>query len=82
MPKSGDGPRRPISMALFESVSYLIIELITLPKEKQNSIKNKFEKLLLDDEFIESTTYIVDSNKSVKKRFELVEEIIREIRNA
>ncbi len=82
LPKIGDGPRRPISMALFETVSYLIIELIDLPQETYEGIKTKFANLLSDDKFILSTTYTVDSNISVYKRFELVETIIKEMRNA
>ena len=81
LPKKGDGPRRPISMALFETVSYLIIELIDLP-QKHERIKNALAKLLSDDKFIEFTTYIVDSNISVNGRFKIVETIIQEIRNA
>ncbi len=81
LPKKGDGPRRPISMALFETVSYLIIELIDVP-EKHEKIKNELVKLLSDDKFIENTTYIVDSNISVNGRFKIVETIIQEIRNA
>jgi len=82
LPKKGDGPRRPISMALFETISYLIIELIDLPQEKHESIKSEFTKLLSEKQFILSTTYTVDSNISVYKRFEIIEEIIKEIRNA
>lgn len=82
LPKNGDGPRRPINMALFETVSYMIIELIDLTQNKNEMIKSAFTKLISDREFEESTTYIVDSNKSVNKRFELVEKIIEEIRNA
>jgi len=84
LPKKSSGPRRPISMALFETVSYLIIELIDFSqeKEKQKRITIDFDKLLSDDNFILSTTYTVDSNVSVYKRFELVEKIIQEIRNA
>jgi hypothetical protein len=74
--------RRPINMALFEAVGYLIIELIHLPKEKYKAIKDAFKELLLCSDFIRSTTYIVDSNVSINKRFELVENIIGEIRNA
>lgn len=81
LPKKGDGPRRPISMALFETVSYLIIELIDVP-ENHEWIKNALVKLLSDDKFIEFTTYIVDSNISVNGRFKIVETIIQEIRNA
>ena len=82
LPKKGDGPRRPISMALFETVSYLIIELIDLPQERHKSIKSEFAKLLSNENFILSTTYTVDSNISVYKRFEFVETVIEEIRNA
>jgi hypothetical protein len=82
LPKKGDGPRRPISMALFETVSYLIIELINQPQEKDAYIKNEFTKLLSNEKFILSTTYTVDSNISVYKRFEIIESIIEEIQNA
>lgn len=82
LPKKGDGPRRPISMALFETVSYLIIELIDLPDKKHDQIKTEFAELFSDKDFIYSTTYIVDSNISVNKRFEIVEKIIKEMRNA
>jgi hypothetical protein len=82
LPKKGDGPRRPISMALFETISYLIIELIDLPESNHKSIKSEFAKLFSNDDFIYSTTYIVDSNISVNKRFEIVGKIIKEIQNA
>jgi len=82
LPKKGDGPRRPISMALFETVSYLIIELIDLPQDKNESLKGALVKLLSDNNFIQNTTYIVDSNISVNGRFKIVETIIQEIRNA
>lgn len=82
LPKKGDGPRRPINMALFETVSYLIIELIDLLDKKTDYIRNGFEKLLSDTNFTRSTEYTVDSNISVYKRFELVEKIIEEIQNA
>ena len=80
LPKKGK--RRPISMALFEAAGYLIIDLIDLPEEKYKAIKDAFTELLLCSAFIRSTTYIVDSNVSINKRFELVENIIQEIRNA
>ncbi|MFH0727767.1 MAG: DUF262 domain-containing protein [Pseudomonadota bacterium] len=82
LPKKGDGPRRPISMALFETVGYMMIELIDEPDEKREGIKKGLTKLLSDNDFILSTTYTVDSNISVYRRFELVETIIQEIRNA
>jgi hypothetical protein len=82
LPKKSDGPRRPINMALFETVGYLMIELIDLIKEKHELIKSEFTILLTTDVFIRSTEYTVDSNISVYKRFEIIETIIQEIRNA
>jgi hypothetical protein len=82
LPKDGDGPRRPISMALFETVSYMMIELLDLLHEKRERVKTEFIKLLSDTNFIRSTTYTVDSNISVYKRFEIIEKLIQEIRNA
>lgn len=82
LPKKGLGPRRPISMALFETVSYLMIELIDQPQEKYEQIKNGFIKLLSNEDFILSTTYTVDSNISVYKRFAIMESFIGEIRHA
>jgi len=41
-----------------------------------------YKELLLNDEFISSTTYIVDSNKSVNKRFEIIENMTRTLRYA
>ena len=82
LPKKGDGPRRPISMALFETVSYMMFELIDLSQNNAGSIKRKLSILLSDNDFVDSIAYIVDSNKSVKKRFEFIETIIQEIRNA
>ncbi|VFN00862.1 MAG: hypothetical protein BECKG1743F_GA0114225_105243 [Candidatus Kentron sp. G] len=69
-------------MALFETAGYLMIELIDLLDKKSEIIKNRFADLLSDKEFIHSTEYTVDSNISVYKRFEIVEEKIEEVRNA
>jgi hypothetical protein len=82
LPKKNNGPRRPINMALFETVSYLMIELSDLIEEKNELIKSEFAKLLKNSDFILSTEYTVDSNISVYKRFEIIETIIQEIRNA
>jgi hypothetical protein len=82
LPKKSSGPRRPISMALFETVSYLIIETIDTISQKNMLIKKGFEKLLTDENFILSTTYTVDSTISVNKRFKITETVIQEIQNA
>ena len=80
--KEGKKNRRPISMTLFETAAYLIIELMDLPSETHGSIKNGFAALVSDEEFIHSATYIVDSKLSVDNRFALVEKTIGEIRYA
>jgi hypothetical protein len=81
-PKKENGPRRPISMALFEAVSYLMIELIGIPESKHQGVKGRYKELFENEDFVKSTTYVVDSNKSVKKRFEIIENLVGEVRNA
>jgi hypothetical protein len=79
LPKKTEGPRRPISMTLFEAVAYLIIETIDVPSEKQKNIKIEFDKLISDQKFIYSTTHIVDSKININKRFEMIEKAVKEI---
>ncbi len=79
LPKKGDGPRRPISMSLFEAVTYLVIEFLAGQNLSKDKLRTAYRNLIENDKFIESTTYIVDSNKSVNQRFELVESAIKEI---
>lgn len=82
LPKNGDGPRRPLSMALFETVGYLMIEMLDTLPAKEPGILHAYKELMQNDEFISSTTYIVDSNKSVNKRFEIIENMTRTLRYA
>ena len=82
LPKKNDGPRRPINMALFETVGYLMIESQDLIETKADIIKVRFRSLLSDKQFIRSAEYTVDSNISVYKRFDMVEAAMKEIRNA
>jgi len=81
-PPKKNGPRRPISMALFETVSYLMIRLKEIPENKYHSVKSHYNELFKNEDFVTSTTYVVDSNKSVKKRFKLIENLVEELRNA
>ena len=69
-------------MALFETVSYMIIELLDVAQTHQKLITKKFKSLLADENFIHSTTYNVDSHISIKKRFEIIESMIEEIQHA
>jgi hypothetical protein len=82
LPKNGDGPRRPLSMALFETIGYLMIEMLDTFPAKGPGILHAYKELMQNDEFISSTTYIVDSNKSVNKRFEIIENMTRTLRYA
>jgi len=69
-------------MALFETIGYIMIESQPTLGENQGLIRSDFQLLLTNQIFIRSTTYVVDSNISVKKRFEFAEEVIRRIRHA
>lgn len=72
-----DKVRRPINMALFDSLGYLACnEVVSYDIQKT---KNKVIDLLNDIEFIESITERVDSSNSVKVRFEKIEKIINEL---
>jgi hypothetical protein len=81
-PKKEGSPRRPISMALFEAVGYMMFEVIDQIPAKAYLIKAKYLELLQNKDFILSTTYTVDSNVSVYRRFEIVEQVIEEIKSA
>lgn len=85
LPKDGK-IRRPINMALFEVFMYFFIEIEEYFPEHEkfivqeyNSLKNnsRFKKSgNEDDNFVKSLTYTVDSNKSVQRRFDIVDESI------
>jgi hypothetical protein len=74
LPKVGDGPRRPINMALFESISYLLILLENYLPKMKDELSRSYNNLINDEKFINSLTYTVDSNSSVAARFSLVEQ--------
>lgn len=74
--------RRPINMALFETISYFCAILKDVSTEKHRLIIEKYKELINDEEFIKSLTYIVDSNRSVYNRFEKVDNAAKEILNA
>jgi len=68
------GRKRPINMALFESLSYLMShKAIQYYKER---IKKDIETLFSDKEFIKSLTERVDSSISVNLRFSKMDNIL------
>ncbi len=91
LPKEDGGVRRPINMALFEIATYFFIELRNefnenkkmIVQEYYNLINNKVFNETKDDkdDFVKSLTYIVDSNKSVFKRFDIIDNKIKYIKN-
>ena len=74
------GRKRPINMALFESLSYLMSfdDLINKNKDK---IKDRINSLFQDEKFINSLTERIDSSKSVEIRFNKMKEILKELEN-
>jgi Protein of unknown function DUF262 len=90
LPKKEGGTIRPINMALFEVITYFFIELENEFDEKKELILKEYNKLINnelfktsnkeDDDFVGSLTYTVDSNKSVIKRFSIIEKKIKYIK--
>ena len=81
---------RPINMALFEVMTYYFIELKDEFNLNKKIIKNEYLQLINnsdynqskneDDNFVRSLTYTVDSNKSVLKRFDIIDKKIKTIK--
>jgi hypothetical protein len=72
--------KRPINMALYESLSYLMsFDAVT---NEQINVKEKVYRLFEDKEFLDALTERIDSSKSVDIRFSKVKTILKEIDNA
>lgn len=90
LPKKEGGTLRPINMALFEVITYFFIELENEFEEKKETILKEYNRLINnelyiktndeEDDFVGSLTYTVDSNKSVIKRFSIIEKKIKFIK--
>lgn len=71
--------RRPVSMTLFECLSYFFSkDNWIIYKDK---IKVKVKELFNDSDFKKSLTSSVDSSAMVKKRFEYMDKLIEEVKN-
>jgi len=91
LPKKDGGVRRPINMALFEVATYFFIELRNEYHENKKMIVHEYNYLIENkvfneskdekDDFVKSLTYIVDSNKSVYKRFNIIDNRIKFIKS-
>lgn len=71
--------KRPINMALMESLGYLFSKLIKL--EDYSKYITPINNLLEDKEFIDSLTIRIDNTTSVQKRFKKIDEIIEDFTN-
>lgn len=71
----GNERKRPINMALLESLGYLFSQIINYTDLE--SINDAINRLLNDEKFIESLTVRVDSSPSVKMRFDKIDYILR-----
>lgn len=82
LPQEESKTRKPINMALFETISYFCAILRDAPNKKRNLIKEKFKNLISDKDFIKALTSTVDSNVSVYARFDKIESAAKEVLNA
>ena len=69
--------KRPVNMPLFDTVCYLLSSEI--PENKVSILKEKYNELLNNKEYIEAITSQVDNIKSINKRFEIIEQIKNEV---
>ncbi len=74
-----DERKRPISMSLFECLSFLMINDIV--QNDVNKTKLSLSSLFQDKLFMESLTIKIDSSKSVDVRFEKINTLIEELSN-
>lgn len=89
LPKDGK-IRRPINMALFEVFLYFFMEIEDFFEKNEKYIVNEYNELKNnirfkktgneDYNFVRSLTYTVDSNKSVQRRFDIIDESIELIK--
>ncbi len=76
LPNKKDNKKRPINMALFESLGYLLSHDII--KEKSTEFIGEYQNLLADRDFIKSFLSI---DSSVKYRFDVMENILKKIQH-
>ncbi|MCM1003354.1 MAG: DUF262 domain-containing protein [Candidatus Gastranaerophilales bacterium] len=77
-PKDGGKAfKRPVNMPLFDTVCYLLSSEI--PENKINILKEKYDEILNNAEYIEAITSQVDNIKSINKRFDIIEQIKQEV---
>lgn len=68
--------KRPINMAFFESLGFLLAKCNNITMEQAAAI---YEKLLSDADYVRSITHSVDSRKQIYVRYDVIRNIIRTI---
>lgn len=74
--KVGSASRRPLNMALFETISYYISQLSEYWDVKNSVIIKTYNDLLHDTSFVDALTKSVDSKRQIDKRFDIVTKAI------
>lgn len=74
--------RRPINMALFETITYYLVELADYLPTKAVAIRKGYYDLLNNPDYTFALTKSVDSKYQIYQRFEQIEKKIEEIKNA
>ena len=72
--------RRPINMALFETISFFIAQLHEFWVNKETEIIRQYQLLLINADFIDSITRSVDSKQQIEKRFEIIIKSIESVK--
>lgn len=73
LPEEEGKQRRPLNMAFFESLSYLLSKSY----EKSNAeIEDIYKELLQNKEYISTLTYSVDSTPQIQKRYQVIRKYI------
>ena len=73
-----DERKRPINMALMESLGYLFSKI--RHSNTPEAFLNRINLLLKDKEFVTSLTIRIDNTVSVEKRFEKIDELLEEFK--
>ena len=73
LPEEEGKQRRPLNMAFFESLSYLLSKT----SDKSNAeIEGIYKELLQNKEYISTLTYSVDSTQQIQKRYQVIRKYI------
>lgn len=78
--KEGNATRRPLNMALFETVSFFVSQLHEYWTSKEYAIIDQYQCFLHDADFIDSITKSVDSKRQIDNRFNIITKAIEEVK--